>query len=210
MPPLQKEPLSRRHTSASLAASPHSSGGRREEGPVRAALVELKPFVQEPLAATTEWQQVLALAQRLLGVLNEPAMLASIAAANRPKGSSAEVQAAFREPAERLGFHSERKGLFAESISGLRPDYYMPFGDTGILLEVERGKTTTNNMDLLDFWKCHISGNANYLFLLVPKALQHNDGMTPKKEYATVARRLAQFFVPGKYTNVRGLCLFGY
>ena len=86
----------------------------------------------------------------------------------------------------------------------------MQLDGTGILLEVERGKTTTNNMDLLDFWKCHISGNANYLFLLVPKALRHNEAMTPKKEYAAVARRLRQFFIPGKYTNVRGLCLFGY
>jgi hypothetical protein len=34
--------------------------------------------------------------------------------------------------------------------------------------------------------------------------------MTPKKEYEAVARRLAQFFEPGHYTNVRGLCLFGY
>ena len=120
------------------------------------------------------------------------------------------MQNTFRVPAEAIGFQSERKGLFADSISGLRPDYFRAIGDTGIILEVERGKTTTNNMDLLDFWKCHISGRAAYLFLLVPKALQHNDSMTPKKEYASVTRRLAQFFESGKYTNVRGLCLFGY
>jgi hypothetical protein len=173
-------------------------------------LVELTTFVQEPLSATQEWTDVRDLAGRLLTILNEPAMLALILAANRPGGSSADIQAAFRIPAEALGFHSERKGLFADSISGLRPDYFTELNGTGILLEVERGKTTTNNMDLLDFWKCHISGTATYLFLLVPKALQHNDGMTPKKEYASVARRLAQFFLPGKYTNVRGLCLFGY
>jgi hypothetical protein len=175
-----------------------------------ALLVELTSFVQEPLSATEEWANVRALAERLLLILNEPATLTEILAANRPAASSAEVQATFRGPAEALGFHSERKGLFADSISGLRPDYFTELNGAGILLEVERGKTTTNNMDLLDFWKCHISGTATYLFLLVPKALQHNDGMTPKKEYASVARRLAQFFVPGKYTNVRGLCLFGY
>ena len=173
-------------------------------------MVELTNFVQQPFSQSSEWLEVRALAERLLAELNEPPTLAAILAANRPGSSSAEVQATFREPAERLGFHSERKGLFADSIAGLRPDYFMYLNGTGILLEVERGKTTTNNMDLLDFWKCHISGNASYLFLLVPKALQHNDGMTPKKEYAAVARRLAQFFVPGKYTNVSGLCLFGY
>jgi len=51
------------------------------------------------------------------------------------------------------------------------------------------------------------------LRLAVPnddKALQHNAEMTPKKEYAGVQRRLGQFFQPNNYTNVRGLCLFGY
>ena len=65
-------------------------------------------------------------------------------------------------------------------------------------------------MDLLDFWKCHICEVAAYLFLVVPRELRHNPGMTPKKEFASVTRRLAQFFEPGNYTNVRGLCLFRY
>ena len=88
-------------------------------------MVELTAFVQEPLSASQEWADVRALAERLLTILNEPSMLAEITAANRPHGSSAAVQAAFRAPAEALGFHSERKGLFADSISGLRPDYFM-------------------------------------------------------------------------------------
>lgn len=112
--------------------------------------------------------------------------------------------------AEALGFQSERTGLFAEGVSGLRPDYFRTVGESGILLEVERGKTTTNNMDLLDFWKCHICAHAAYLFLMVPQALRHNDEMSPKKEFLVVGRRLKQFFEPGKYTNVKGLCLFGY
>jgi hypothetical protein len=94
--------------------------------------------------------------------------------------------------------------------TALRPDYFLPIGDSGVILEVERGKTTTNNMDLLDFWKCHICRVASYLFLLVPQSLQHNERMTPKKEFRTVQRRLSQFFEPGHYTNVRALCLFGY
>ena len=48
----------------------------------------------------------------------------------------------------------------------------MPLADTGIILEVERGKTTINNMDLLDFWKCHICAHADYLFLMVPTELR--------------------------------------
>lgn len=172
--------------------------------------VELVKFVQKPHQDSAQWREVEQLANRLLKELNAEQTLQRIAEANRPGTSSAQVQAAFRPSAEGIGFHSERKGLFADSITGLRPDYFLPIGDTGIILEVERGKTTTNNMDLLDFWKCHICGAASYLFLLVPHALQHNSEMTPKREFLAVQRRLAQFFDSRNYTNVRGLCLFGY
>ena len=40
-------------------------------------------------------------------------------------------------------------------------------------MEVERGKTTTNNMDLLDIYKCHICEEANHLFLFVPIEVSH-------------------------------------
>ena len=59
----------------------------------------------------------------------------------------------------------------------------MPLADTGIILEVERGKTTINNMDLLDFWKCHICAHADYLFLMVPRELRQNPTMSPRREY---------------------------
>ncbi|MEZ5348122.1 MAG: hypothetical protein R2714_02825 [Microthrixaceae bacterium] len=104
----------------------------------------------------------------------------------------------------------ESKGLFKTYQSALRPDYYLPISDTGIILEVERGKTTINNMDLLDFWKCHICEHADYLFLMVPSELRQNQTMSPRREYATVARRLESFFRPDNYTNVRGLVLIGY
>ena len=193
---------------------PGSRGARRSigTGTVRRIFlaVELVEFVQSPHRVSAEWHEVQQIAHRLLEELNTEETLQRIAEANRPGTSSAQVQAAFRPSAESLGFHSERKGLFSESITGLRPDYFLPLAGTGIILEVERGKTTTNNMDLLDFWKCHICGVASYLFLLVPRSLQHNPEMTPKKEFLSVQRRLAQFFEPGNYTNVRGLCLFGY
>jgi hypothetical protein len=34
--------------------------------------------------------------------------------------------------------------------------------------------------------------------------------MAPRKEYASVVKRLARFFAPGNYTNVHGLFVFGY
>lgn len=171
--------------------------------------VLLTPF-RSPAAPRKEWSLIEALAQQLLARLNAPATFERLSAANRPGSSSAGVQAACKAEAEAIGFVSERTGLFADSVAGLRPDYYLRVGDVGVILEVERGKTTTNNMDLLDFWKCHICPTANYLFLLVPQELRHNESMAPKREYESVKRRLQQFFEPGNYTNVRGLCLFGY
>jgi hypothetical protein len=143
--------------------------------------------------------------------MNRAATRALILAANQPGHSSALVQAAFLDHARALGFVNESRGLFATyETSALRPDYFRPIADTGILLEVERGKTTINNMDLLDFWKCHLCEHANYLFLMVPKELRQNPSMPPRREYVTVVRRLSSFFVPRNYTNVRGLFVFGY
>ena len=172
--------------------------------------VELVKLVQTPYFSTTEWSKVESIAELLLNELNSDETYRQILLANLPGKSSAQVQEAFRPAAEKLGIHSEKRGLFIESIPGLRPDYFLPIGKTGIILEVERGKTTTNNMDLLDFWKCHICETADYLFLLVPKELRHNPKMKPKKEFDSVNRRLTPFFESGNYTNVRGLCLFGY
>lgn len=171
-------------------------------------MVELTSFAQAPHEGGDEWRAVREIATQLLSA---PDVLARIDEANRPGQSSAMVQGVLKTSAEALGFESERTGLFADSMTGLRPDYYKRIGETGILFEVERGKTTRNNMDLLDFWKCHLCLHAHYLFLFVPQELRHNaDQKTPHREYTYVQRRLAQFFDPTNYTNVRGLCLFGY
>jgi hypothetical protein len=45
---------------------------------------------------------------------------------------------------------------------------------------------------------------------MVPKELRQNGEMSPRREYATVQKRLSAFFVPQNYTNVWGLWLFGY
>jgi len=131
--------------------------------------------------------------------------------ANLPGTSSAVVQGTFEPFAAELGFTSEAKGLFAEyENKALRPDYFLRLETNGILMEVERGKTTTNNMDLLDLWKCHLCTHADYLFLMVPQALRHNPAMTPKKEYAAVVKRLGSFFMKANYTNVKAVHIFGY
>lgn len=172
--------------------------------------IDIRSFVQRPYQDTDEWRRASDVARRLQEHLVSSDTLARIALANQPGQSSVAIQQTFLEFARHLGFESEKVGLFARIDLALRPDYYLRLGETGILLEVERGKTTINNMDLLDFWKCHLCPHANYLFLLVPRALRQNSSMRPRNEFVTVERRLAPFFEPGNYTNVRGLCLFGY
>lgn len=168
-------------------------------------------FVQPPFEGSAEYAKVVRTSDQLLAHLNTPGADALMAAANAPGMSSAGVQATFAPFAADLGFKSEAKGLFSGyDNKALRPDYFLPLGNTGILMEVERGKTTTNNMDLLDMWKCHLCAHAHYLFLMVPQALRHNPTMTPKKEYAAVVKRLGSFFTDGNYINVRGLHVFGY
>jgi hypothetical protein len=151
------------------------------------------------------------MAKRLLDHLNTEEVQRKIGKANAPGASSAVIQAVFTEFAGTLGFANECAGLFENYQNrALRPDYYLPLKNSGILLEVERGKTTINNMDLLDFWKCHLCEKANYLFLMVPRELRQNDKMSPRKEFKTVSKRMASFFEPRNYTNVFGLWLFGY
>ena len=172
--------------------------------------MQFETLLREDCADTTECDEVRRIALALRAALDQEPARTLLLEANRPESSSHAVQDALLPAATALGFKSEVCGLFEGGIAGLRPDYYRPVGDSGILLEVERGKTTTNNMDLLDFWKCHICERAHYLFLFVPLELRHNPTMSPKREFASVRRRLAPFFEPQNHTNVRGLALFGY
>lgn len=173
--------------------------------------IQFQKYVQHHTDAN-EIVKVTRIADLLLNYLNQSEVQEAIATANRPGQSSIGIQRVLDEFAIDLGFRSEAKGLFANSSTiGLRPDYYLKISErTGILLEVERGKTTMNNMDLLDLWKCHICESAHYLFLLVPQGLRQNSKLLARNEFARVDRRLAPFFQPENYTNVLGLFLYGY
>lgn len=173
--------------------------------------MERADFVQAHLLNAPEYEAVRAIADSLYAHLESIEVATAIGAANQPGRPSSEVQNVFLDHARLLGFTDELKGLFTGYVtSALRPDYYLPLGDTGVLIEVERGKTTINNMDLLDFWKCHICQHAHYLILLVPIELRQNEIMAPRREFVTVRNRLGSFFEEGNYTNVRGLFLIGY
>ena len=157
-----------------------------------------------------EFQQISIIAKQLLNHLNQPNKIEELMVANQPGNSSAMVQDVFIGYAKELGFESEKTGLFKEYSMGMRPDYYKKTKNSGIIIEVERGKTTINNMDMLDFWKTHLCKHANHLFLFVPKELRQNATMKPKKEFNNVKKRLEKFFRSGNETNVHTLHLFGY
>lgn len=174
--------------------------------------VEMIHFAKPAVIQLSEFAIVHATAKNLLTSLNEAGTYKKICNANVPGSSSSRVQSCILEIAREMGFKDESKGLFANyKNKALRPDYFLPIGSqSGILLEIERGKTTINNMDLLDFWKCHICEHANHLFLMVPLELRQNESMSPRREFKTVSSRMSSFFAERNFTNVDSLFLFGY
>ena len=124
--------------------------------------------------------------------------------------TSHKIQEIFIDKCIDLGFSSEKKGLFSDyKTPQLRPDYHKPINETGIIMEVERGKTITNNMDLLDIWKCHICKEADYLLLIVPIVRQTNSGRTTKT-FDHVVNRINSFFREENFINVKGCFIIGY
>jgi len=113
-----------------------------------------------------------------------------------------------------LGFEQEvvltpQSGL----VTRARPDFIYRFKDTdrGILAEVERGGTTTNNHDLKDLWKVHVAPDAHHLFLIVPNSNWREDGTAREKPFPLVARRLGAFFGdPRREIDVLSVNVFGY
>ena len=168
-------------------------------------------FIQHKLEKSEEWMSVIKLADSFESHMREKSVAARISKANQPGSSSSLIQAVLLEHATKLGFRNEAEGLFKSyKNKGLRPDYFLVLGDTGVILEIERGKTNQNNMDFLDFWKCHICKQAHYLFLMVPQELKQRTNGAVSKPFKATQSHLSAFFEPGNYTNVRGLVLFGY
>lgn len=114
---------------------------------------------------------------------------------------------------DRLGFRTERV-LEPEDgfVTLARPDFFFPLGaGRGVLAEVERGGTTTNNHDLKDLWKTHIAQEAQHLFLVVPHANWNIAGRAREHPFVRVCRRLGAFFGdPRREVDVVSLHVFGY
>ncbi|HEX8002914.1 MAG TPA: hypothetical protein VF519_09505 [Mycobacteriales bacterium] len=79
-----------------------------------------------------------------------------------------------------------------------------------MLAEVERGGTTTNNHDLKDFWKAHVSP-AQHLFLVVPNANWNEAQAAREHPFQRVRLRLRTFFGdPRREVDVLSVHAFGY
>lgn len=174
--------------------------------------IPFKKFVQSAFKTSQEWLKVSQIADELINYLRSESVLMEIEKANIPGAHSSLIQSIILKKANELGFLNESAGLFIDyENKRLRPDYFLNLGTTGILIEVERGKTNQNNMDFLDIWKCHICKHAHYLFLFVPVELRQNkSGKVVGRPFDMVSRHLNTFFIPENYINVRGAVIVGY
>ncbi|WP_093377584.1 hypothetical protein [Flavimobilis marinus] len=114
---------------------------------------------------------------------------------------------------DQLGFDEEVVLAPSEGfVTHARPDFiYELAPGRGVIAEVERGGTTTNNHDLKDLWKTHIAPNAQHLFLIVPNANWNEAGAARERPFARVLGRLGSFFGdPRREIDVVSLHVFGY
>lgn len=114
---------------------------------------------------------------------------------------------------DHLGFREEVVLTPSDGfVTRARPDLVFPLGPgRGVIAEVERGGTTTNNHDLKDLWKTHIAPDAQHLFLVVPNANWNEAGTAREHPYARVVGRLGSFFGdPRREIDVVSLHIFGY
>jgi hypothetical protein len=169
-------------------------------------------FKRSDIEKFPEFEEVKAISLQVHEYLLRKEIVSQIASTHALGASSHEIQKIVKDFVVDLGFTSERKGLFAEyDVAGLRPDYFKKVGDSGILFEVERGKTNANNMDLLDVWKTHICKQAHHLFLMVPVVRQTATNPKGTKIYLGVEKRIATFFEDKENeVNVRSVSIFGY
>ena len=171
-----------------------------------------KEFSKNPGNLPDESQQVSLIAKQLKEYMDTDSFRSQIDKVHKLNGNSQQIQNLLEEKLLSLKFVSEKKGLFIKcAVPSLRPDFHMKVGKSGILVEIERGKTIANNMDLLDLWKCHICDEADFLFLVVPCVRMNHKGQGTRT-FDRVEKRVETFFDPIRknYVNVEAVHLFGY
>lgn len=152
------------------------------------------------------------LAQRLLAHIHDTRE--AIGTLHVHGARSSALQAHFAELLRRqLGFREEVV-LTPQSgfVTQARPDFFFRLGPgRGVIAEVERGGTTTNNHDLKDLWKAHLSPDSHHLFLIVPWNNWKADGSPREHPFPLVARRIGAFFGdPRREIDVLSAHIFAY
>ncbi len=165
-----------------------------------------------PPEHSQEVGEVDALAERLRSHIH--ATSAEIAAIHVHGAKSLAVQAHFAKLLRlELGF-GEEVVLTPQSgfVTQARPDFFFRLGlGRGVIAEVERGGTTTNNHDLKDLWKAHLSPDSHHLFLIVPWNNWKADGSARERPFQVVARRIGAFFGdPRREIDVLSAHIFAY
>ena len=102
-----------------------------------------------------------------------------------------------------MGFtHGPGAGVLGiEAAPLVSPDFFKILTgregpDSGIIVEVERGRARDGNMDLLDLWKAHVSPLAHFLFLVLPREVHNTDPPHLQVGYSLL-RRVGSFFADG-------------
>lgn len=168
--------------------------------------------VAVPPERAAEVGEVDALAQRLVTHIQDTS--ADIAAIHVHGAKSLAVQAHFAKLLRlELGF-GEEVVLTPQSgfVTQARPDFFFSLGPgRGVIAEVERGGTTTNNHDLKDLWKAHLSPDSHHLFLIVPWNNWKANGSARERPFQIVARRIGAFFGdPRREIDVLSAHIFAY
>ena len=163
-------------------------------------------------AEQQEIEQVSVIASRMLGHLEmRQAEIDRVHVHGAPSKAVQDIVAELL--VDELGFEQEHV-LTPEDglVTRPRPDFYREMSPgRGILAEVERGGTTTNNHDLKDMWKAHLAPTAQHLFLIVPQQNQNSSGEPREWPFSRVKQRLAVFFGdPRREVDVLSLHIFGY
>ena len=174
-------------------------------------MINSEILLKNNITEREDFQKSKLIFEDLIDHMKMPEVQSRLEDTHKLNALSSQIQEIILNKAMELGFKSEKTGLFENyPVKQLRPDYFLDLKNKkGITMEVERGKTIANNMDLLDLWKCHICENANYLFLIVPNIRQTAKG-GKNIIFETVKRRITTFFNKVNYTNVDGVFIIGY
>ena len=129
-------------------------------------MIKIKKFIKSK-QNKTELIEVFIISKKLEKFLNEKNTAKKISELNVKSVVSQKIQAVIEEFAiPELGFSSEKENLFRKyETNKLRPDLYKKIGKSGILLEVEKGKTVTNNTQI--YIPLNVIMNHGTLFIFI-------------------------------------------